>query len=202
MKISAKIKACILSSTIFPIILLSIYWVHVHFLKVDVVLYSALTDVVIATTVLLGIICLFKSFNMLTWLEKLQMVAIAFLIGSLLALLFPTVIDRSLSFYLLEKLQQRGGGIKLDRIEEVITKEYLTEHQLVSIRLTEQLESGTILIQDGCVTLTERGRNLAQFSRAFRRNLLPRQRLIMNEYSDALTDPFRGSVPSTDYGCN
>lgn len=113
----------------------------------------------------------------------------------------PTVIDRSLSFYILEKIQQRGGGIQLDSFEQVFTQEYLKEHRLVDVRLTEQQSSGTIMIQDGCVKLTERGKRLASFSRYFRQNFLPKQRLLMGEYTDDLTDPFRNSEKLFNYEC-
>jgi hypothetical protein len=111
------------------------------------------------------------------------------------------VIDRSLSFYILEKIQQRGGGIRLDRMEDVFTREYVKEHRLVDVRLTEQQESGTIVIANGCVKLTERGVRLAAFSRYFRTHFLPKQRLLMGEYSDDLTDPFRHSEAMSDCGC-
>jgi len=106
-----------------------------------------------------------------------------------------------LSFYILEKIQQRGGGIQQARFKEVFTEEYLPEHRLVDVRLTEQLESGTIRIVDGCVVLTERGHQLATFSRAFRMHLLPKRRLLMGKYSDDLTDPFRSSGASPGYEC-
>jgi len=201
MKASAKIRPCALAAVLFPLLLICIYILHSRYFPVDVILYSALFDVAIATAIFSVLLLFSKTFAPLGALEKLQMIVIACLFGALLALLFPTIIDRSLSFYLLEKLQQRGGGIRLDRIEEVIAREYLQEHRLVSVRLTEQLESGTIQIHDGCVVLTARGRNLATFSRLFRTTVLPRQRLLMGEYTDALTDPFRAGTPAADYGC-
>ncbi|HIP12441.1 MAG TPA: hypothetical protein EYG73_06960, partial [Arcobacter sp.] len=72
--------------------------------------------------------------------------------------------------------------------------------------LTEQLSSGTIIInQNGCVKLTEKGNTLASFSRYFRKNFLPKERLLMGEYSADLTDPFaHGAVDSSkgfDYVC-
>jgi hypothetical protein len=113
----------------------------------------------------------------------------------------PTVIDRSLSFYILEKLQQRGGGIKLDAFDQVFTQEYVKEHRLMDVRLTEQQQSGTIVIRNGCVVLTDWGQTIATTSRFFRNHFLPKQRLLMGEYSDDLTDPFRNSVKRVDYQC-
>jgi hypothetical protein len=63
------------------------------------------------------------------------------------------------------------------------------------------LESGTIKIEGECVKLTEKGNTIAGFSRAFRQNFLPKQRLLMGKYSDDLTNPFKNSAPAGDYSC-
>lgn len=124
------------------------------------------------------------------------------LLGYCFAISIPTVIDRSLSFYILEKLAQRGGGIRQDAMPDVFIKEYLPEHRLMDVRLTEQLESGTILIEGGCVKLTRKGARLAEASRYFRKNFLPKHRLLMGEYSADLTDPFRRSAADINYLCH
>jgi hypothetical protein len=59
----------------------------------------------------------------------------------------------------------------------------------------------TIVIRDGCVKLTPKGVALAGFSRFYRTNLLPKKRLILDSYTDALTDPFRNSDSRADYTC-
>jgi hypothetical protein len=121
--------------------------------------------------------------------------------GYTLALSIPAVIDRSLSFYFLEKLQQRGGGILHDRMADVFIQEYMKEHHLVDIRMTEQMEAGTISIRDGCVRLTDWGDTLASASRYYRLHFLPTRRLLMGNYSDVLVDPFVTDVGTKDYTC-
>ena len=197
-----KIKKALLSSIFFIFLLFTIYVVHVNYFRVDVVFYSAILDGILATA--LAALCLFmmRYFDVFNGFEKIQLIVIWFLASYVLAISVPTVIDRSLSFYILEKIQQRGGGIELSRFEEVFTKEYIQEHRLIDVRLTEQLSSGTIEIQDGCVKLTLLGERLANFSRYFRQNLLPRKRLLMGTYADDLTDPFRNSLASPGYECN
>jgi len=177
------------------------YWLHVTYLRVDVVLYSAIADSILATVIAAGFLYLWRGFNIFNGFEKLQLAAIWFLGGYIFSISIPTVIDRSLSFYILEKIQQRGGGIQLTKFEEVFTKEYVKEHRLVDVRLTEQQASGTIKIENGCVLLTSRGEQLASFSRFFRRNLLPKQRLLMGKYTDDLVNPFRHSEKASEYEC-
>jgi hypothetical protein len=189
------------ASAFFLVLACLIYWVHISFMHVNVVFYSAIVDGVLAAFITAGLVMVLRSFSVFSGFEKFQMLIIWLLAAYALAISVPTVLDRSLSFYILEKLQQRGGGIQQSRFAEVFTDEYLKEHRLVDVRLTEQLESGTIRIENGCVHLTPKGDGLASFSRFFRRHLLPKQRLLMGQYSDDLTDPFRNSVAQKDYTC-
>lgn len=196
-----KVTYAIISTIIFLIVFFCIYYIHITFLKVNVVFYASLTDALIAS-LSMGLILLASSrFRLFTQFEKLQLISIWMLLGYSLAISVPTVIDRSLSFYILEKLEQRGGGIKLDSFEDVFINEYLHEHRLVDVRLTEQMESGTIRIDDGCVKLTGKGKVIANVSKVFRRNLLPKNRLLMGDYSDDLINPFKKSTPKVSYYC-
>jgi hypothetical protein len=156
---------------------------------------------VIAVTLMGMILFISSRFRSFNQFEKVQLIAIWLLVGYSLAISIPTVIDRSLSFYILEKLEQRGGGIKLNAFEDVFTKEYVKEHRLVDVRLTEQQESGTVVINDGCVKLTEKGKQFVRFSMMFRHNLLPKHRLLMGDYSSDLTNPFRASIETPNYLC-
>jgi hypothetical protein len=197
-----KIKKSLIASCLFLFLLLIFYIIHIKFFRVNVVFYAAIFDGLLASFVASGLLFKVRYFSLFNVFEKVQMAAIWILLSYAFAISVPTVIDRSLSFYILEKLQQRGGGIRFSSFEDVFTKEYVKEHRLVDVRLTEQQSSGTIIIQDGCVKLTKLGDQLASFSSYFRRNFLPKQRLLMGEYSDALTDPFRDSDNRSDYECD
>lgn len=183
--------------------LVAIYVVHALYFRVDVVFYAAIQDAVLAAIFTLAIMLLVpylrKHFSKL---EHVLLFIVWLLGGYAFAISGPAVLDRSLSIYIVEKIVQRGGGIRLDRIEDVFTQEYLIEHRLLDVRLTEQAESGTIMILDGCVIVTDRGQRVASISRFLRTNFLPKNRLLMGEYSDDLTDPFRNSVASPDYTCS
>jgi hypothetical protein len=198
----SKLSAFIVSTVIFIIVLFVTYWLHVTYFPVNVVFYAAIFDGVLATGISFLILHFWRVFRSINGFEKLLIVLIWALGGYAFAISVPTVIDRSLSFYILEKIDQRGGGIREDAMEQVFVEEYMKEHQLVAVRLTEQLESGTIEIENGCVVLTPQGERIVKMSRWFRTNLLPKQRLLLGEYSDALTDPFRNGVGNADYGCS
>jgi len=197
-----KLKQALSASAIFLILLVGFYWFHVHHLRVNVVFYAAIFDGVLAAIVTGLMLYFLPAFNAFNFFEKSQMVVIWLLAAYAVAISLPTVIDRSLSFYILEKLHQRGGGIQQANFEQVFTREYVREHRLVDVRLTEQLASGTIKLENGCVKLTDKGERLARFSRYFRQNWLPKERLLMGRYSDDLIDPFRQSTASPAYTCH
>lgn len=196
-----KIIKSLLTFCLYFIFLFIFYLIHIKFFRVDVIFYSAIFDGVLAAVVATIIIFKIKYFDSFNSFEKFQMSIIWLLSGYIFAISVPTVLDRSLSFYILEKIQQRGGGIQLSSVEEIFTREYVKEHRLVDVRLTEQQSSGTILISNGCIKLTKRGKHLATFSRYFRQNFLPKQRLLNGEYTDDLTNPFRNSEKIVDYEC-
>lgn len=191
----------ILSCIVFSLVLLLLHYVHVRYFTVDVVLYAAVLDALLAAGATFALLWLAGFLKNFSSLELALLVMVWLLGGYAFAISIPTVIDRSLSFYILEKLQQRGGGIREDRMKDVFVNEYVVEHRLVDIRLTEQLQSGTIEISNGCVHLTGKGERMASFGRFYRTHLLPKKRLIMGEYTDDLTDPFRDSVANVDYQC-
>jgi hypothetical protein len=191
----------IVATALYGILLLVIYYAHISYLKVNVVFYSAIIDAMVAALASMVLVVIIKWLRVFSVFEGIQLLCIWLLLGYSFAISVPTVIDRSLSFYILEKLQQRGGGIKFDSFDQVFTQEYVKEHRLVDVRLTEQQQSGTIVIQDGCVKLTDWGQTVATSSRYFRAHFLPKQRLLMGQYSDALTDPFRNSPARVDYLC-
>jgi hypothetical protein len=196
-----KITSVFVATAVFALTVIGVYFTHVNFFPVNVVFYSAMLDGLIAIVFASIVFVFFKILHPLTGLEKALLVALWIVSSYAVAISVPTVIDRSLSFYILEKMQQRGGGVKLGSFNDIFTKEYVIEHRLMDVRLTEQVESGTIVIDDGCVLLTPRGERIAQFGRYFRTNWLPKKRLLMGQYTDALTDPFRSSVPDPGYSC-
>lgn len=178
-----------------------VHYVHFRFMQVNVVLFSAVADGMVATAITCLMVFTSNFFSPIRFSEKVLLSVIFLLAAYAVALSVPAVIDRSLSFYILEKLQQRGGGILLNRMPEVFIQEYMKEHHLVDIRITEQLEAGTIVVDQGCVLLTPWGNTMATASRFYRLHFLPTRRLLMGSYSAALVDPFQGDQGSKDYTC-
>jgi hypothetical protein len=196
----------------YLMLLVGINFLHFRYLIVDVIFYATLADALLAAGILAAALTMARVFaskdtyvgSMVRQLSGTEMMLFGFcaiLSGYIFAISVPTVIDRSLSIYILEKLDQRGGAISLKAMNEIFVQEFIPEHRLMDARMTEQLTSGTVTIENGCVTLTPRGRRIATLTRFYRTNLLPKNRVLMGEVSDDLTDPFRHSVPVVDYRC-
>lgn len=188
-----KLLYAALLTTIFISALLGIYLIHIWYLPVRVVLYSSIYDALLTVLIVCALCLALRRRFHITRFELLLLSLIWLLGGYAFAISGPAVLDRSLSFYILEKLKQRGGGIREDAIPRVFTDEYMPEFRLVDVRLTEQLESGTIEVTNGCIHLTPYGDRLASLSGFIRRHLLAKHRLLAGEYTDALINPFARS---------
>ena len=197
----SKPLLAILLTIAYAILTLAIYVVHARWFPVDVVFYSAMLDAAVAAVVM-AVVLLTLGRRVYSSFEKVLLLCVWLLGGYAFAISGPAVLDRSLSLYILEKLQQRGGGVRADAIGEIFVNEYLPEFRLVDVRLTEQIESGTVVVENGCVKLTAKGDTLASLSRYIRTHFMPRHRLLAGEYTDALVDPFaRSPTGAMGYEC-
>ena len=197
---TVMVRHC-LALVVFCVALLAINALHFRFFAVNVVFYAAILDGMLATIISLLIAKYFIVKLPFFDIRNLQLMLIFLMAGYIYAISVPTVIDRSLSMYLLEKLDQQGGSLSVQAFKKPVLEEYMTEHRLSDVRLTEQLESGTVVIENGCVRLTPWGQKVAGFTRWYRQNLLPQQRLLMGQYSADLTDPFRNPSTLGEYRC-
>ena len=199
-----RLALSIAGFAIYTVISVITYWLYIHFFRVDVVFYAAIWACSLALLIYIFFIFIFITpfARYFSPLETTQNIVICGLLGYIMAITFPTIIDRSLSFYFLEKIHQRGSGIQVKYLNFIFREEYVKEHRLMDVRLTEQLESGTVFIDStNCIHLTSRGERLAKFSRFFRAHFLPPQRLIAGKYSSDLIDPFAQKTPAPDYLC-
>lgn len=196
----------------YAVLLLLINFFHFRYLTVNVVFYSTLFDALVAIAIIGIVVYTVRRLSgpeslfglgvrQFTGAEIWLTLVCTALAGYIFAISVPTVIDRSFSIYILEKLEQRGGSISLPAMNDIVIKEYSQEHRLIDVRMTEQLKSGTLTIENNCVRLTGWGKRIVAFTRFYRTNLLPKKRVLMGEISDDLTDPFKNSAPVGDFRC-
>ena len=200
--LTKKISDSAKCTALFLLCLIVCYAGYIRYASIDVVFYGSLVATLFAALISFLSVLSFPSLrSSLSQFELLQLLGLWVAMAYIFSISLPTVVDRSLSIYLLEKLDQRGGGIEQEAFGKLFKEEYLLEHRLVDVRLTEQLISGTIQIEDECVSLTQRGEMIVAFTTFFRRHLLPAKRLLLDEYTDDLVFPFRSSPEQVDYIC-
>ena len=199
---SQSIVNFIVSVILYLAIFLIVYLVHINFFEIDVILYSAIFDSLLSITIFAIIFYRSKISDNYNKFEIYQTFIIFILVGYSISISFPTVIDRSLSFYILEKIDAHSGSIKTSAMRDIFINDYIDEYKLVEVRITEQVASGTIELEDECIYLTNKGKFIANFSSYFRKNLLAKKRLLLNDYTDVLTDPLKDSVLNKNYLCN
>lgn len=82
----------------------------------------------------------------------------------------PVTADRSVSIYLLARLDASGKvGLTEGEINQALINDYIIKRQATRKRLIEQAEVGTINSNNGVYTLSEKGRRLLIFYRAVAR---------------------------------
>lgn len=197
-----RVVEMVLLSGAFGFVFLIVNYIHFQTLPVAVILYACLYDALIAALLVLGPYVWFRLAKGPLIATEFALTGLAsFFLVMLYAVMGPTVIDRSLSIYIVEKIDHRGGTVAEAAMPDIFVKEYLPEFRLVDVRMTEQVTSGTVRIEDGCVVLTSKGRNLSRFANWYRRTLLPQKRVLMGEVTNQLTDPFAGARQLVDTRC-
>lgn len=172
---------------LYSIFMVTTCFINMRFFDVDVVLYSSILSSLVAAAIASIIIWKFAFFNCFEAFEKFLLVNIFMLIGYAFSITVPTIIDRSFTLYMLEQLRSNEGGVIASQFESEITKRYIQDYQLVPLRITEQLKSGTIYIDaNNCVKLTHLGHAVATATHHYRQTFLPRSRLVNGIYTDKL----------------
>lgn len=156
-------KVFLISSTCFIII----HLIHFLFFEINVVLYAALFDATLAPLITLSILY-FKGF-----LRKIQTlcVIISFLCFFIYSILIPTALDRSLSLYILRHIEY-NPTTKVTDLHEIVKKDYFIEMQVIEQRINEQIKTGTISVESGCINLTTKGKIISKFSRFYKNHFL------------------------------
>ena len=174
--------------------------IHSRWFHVRVVLYDTLFDAMIATCIVALLYYLFLRRNLAlsVWEASLAIVA-SLLILTNYAVVIPTIVDRSLSIGLLEMLATNGGSMKQEEIEPRVFRDFFPAYNVVPIRITEQIHSGTITVDNGCVRLTRWGETVVAFTTWFRRNLLPRHRDVLGNFDNS---GVRRAASSADQGAS
>jgi len=95
-------------------------------------------------------------------------VGLCITIGSLYLLLIPTVLDRSLSIYMLQKLDS-NSKIHISTWETDIENNYFKDYKVFETRLVEQKVSGSIVEDvNSFISITDRGERIVRLTNFYR----------------------------------
>jgi hypothetical protein len=195
-----RLSTIALVLALLPATFLVVNFLHFEHLPVRVLLYACVLDA-IAATAITGLIVFVLLRRSMDRTDATLSFALANALVLIYAIMGPTVVDRSLSLYIVEKVDQHGGEVAAAAMDDIFIEEYLPEFRVVEVRITEQLQSGTLVMDGDCLRLTERGEAVAGFVRWYRRMLLPRRRVLLEEETDALRRPFDNSPPPIEVAC-
>lgn len=73
---------------------------------------------------------------------------------------FPVTFDRSITMFLLARIEREDGRLDNASLEKLYIREYLQDMRQIDRRVEEQLLSGNIRIDHGHIRITPQGRHL------------------------------------------
>ena len=140
-----------LASLLILVIFIIIHVMHFRFLKPEVVLKASIIDAILSCFIgfiIFGVILkydLFVSFSAIITM---------FLGLAIYAILIPTMVDRSLSVYMLVYLDENSNGsLTKDELKKMLIKDVILEK-----RIEEHLRAGAIELDGTNVKITKKGR--------------------------------------------
>ncbi|WP_420145213.1 hypothetical protein [Sphingobium sp.] len=85
-------------------------------------------------------------------------------------IVFPVTFDRSITMFLLARIERQDGRLTPTALEDVFVREYLDDMRQIDRRISEQTLSGNIVQgDDGRIRLTPQGRRLLSSGRTIGR---------------------------------
>ena len=80
-------------------------------------------------------------------------------------IVFPVTFDRSITMFLLARVERDDGRLDSRSLERLYVREYLGDMRQIDRRVAEQSVSGNIRVVDGRIYITAQGRQLLESGR-------------------------------------
>ncbi|WP_062732905.1 hypothetical protein [Sphingobium abikonense] len=80
-------------------------------------------------------------------------------------IVFPVTFDRSITMFLLARIERQDGQLDPSGLEQVFVRQYLGDLRQIDRRIAEQSLSGTIRVERGRIHITPQGRRLLEGAR-------------------------------------
>jgi len=160
--------------TVLVFFLALIYIISFRFFHPETVYYFGIGTILIGAILLSAVFFLFfgakKEFFQKLFIQTRDffpcLLAAVFLMYSF-HITIPTLVDRSISIYLLNLLDTEGGPVSINNLQDKFLAGYVGGYSVVCRRMFEQVQSGNVTHQASTYTLTARGKRTVAFLRAF-----------------------------------
>ncbi len=73
---------------------------------------------------------------------------------------FPVTFDRSITMFLLSRIERQDGQLTAPMLEQLFVREYLGDMRQIDRRVAEQTLSGNVRVQQGHIHMTAQGARL------------------------------------------
>lgn len=80
-------------------------------------------------------------------------------------IVFPVTFDRSITMFLLARIERHDGALDDEALERLFVREYLGDLRQIDRRIAEQRLSGNIAVRAGHIHITPQGRRLLSGAR-------------------------------------
>lgn len=115
---------------------------------------------ILATIIFTSLYAFYKYKTSVLNKNILNIIIIIFLSGFIWSITVPTIVDRSLSIFLLRSVEKNNNsGIKLSTLEKNIIH-YINEYKVLDVRINEQLKSGNIKVINEKIYISNQGKLL------------------------------------------
>lgn len=132
------------------------------------ILFYRGTILAIVAALLLGLISFFaaKKFRAIDLSSALGAIAISLSFNICFLVLFPVTIDRSVTVFMLSRMEAAQRPVTEQDLKNIFDNEYLGKMQQIHRRIEEQSLTGNIRVDNGQVTLTPAGKKFLSVSRS------------------------------------
>ncbi|ETI58513.1 hypothetical protein C100_23385 [Sphingobium sp. C100] len=134
--------------------------------QVDILFYRGVMVAGVAALLLLGAGIAARRRLRLEPATLVGAVALSLAFNISFLIIFPVTFDRSITMFLLARIERQDGQLDARGLERVYVREYLGDMHQIDRRVAEQSLSGNIRVEGGRIHITAQGRRLLDSARA------------------------------------
>ena len=99
-------------------------------------------------------------------IDYIYILVISLLLSYSILITFPSLSKRSISLYMLEKIEDNSDiGISINQLEKNILEEFFIDNKEIQRRINEQLVSNNITIKNNKIYILNKGKKVNYFNR-------------------------------------